>query len=195
MYNLRLSDITISAIQTRNVTSSVSAGSIATHSTCELDSHADTSVAGCNFILLESPIRHVDVHGYSPELQPLQLIPIGSAATAWVSPVDGQTYLLILHECIFLGDRLPHSLLCPNQLRANGLIVNDVPVQFDKKSTHSILDPQTDVRIPLFLKHAISYFDSYRPSLEEAQTLPAISLTSPSEWTITSADLPLQEPL
>jgi hypothetical protein len=74
---------------------------------CELDSHADTSVARSNFILLDGPTRYVDVHGYSPELKPLKNIPIATAVTAWVYLQTGQTYLLVLHEC-------------PNQLRETG---------------------------------------------------------------------------
>jgi hypothetical protein len=80
----------------------------------ELDSHADTSVAGSNFVAIYEPTRFVEVHGYSPELTPLRRIPLTTVGTTWVNPTDGQSYLLILHECIFFGTRLNHSLLCPN---------------------------------------------------------------------------------
>jgi hypothetical protein len=53
-------------------------------STCELDSHADTSVAGRNFPLISEPMRMVTVHGYSPDLPPLPKIPVASAATVWL---------------------------------------------------------------------------------------------------------------
>jgi hypothetical protein len=102
------------------------------HPTGELDSHADTSCAGSNFIQLEDPVMFATVFPYSSELPALQEIPITSAGTAWVDPATGQPYLLILNECLFFGDRLNHSLLCPNQLRSNGLIVQDTPTMFDK---------------------------------------------------------------
>jgi hypothetical protein len=158
------------------------------HSTWELDSHADTSCSVSNFIQLEDPVRFATVYPYSSELPALQKIPITSAGTAWVDPATGQPYLLILNECLFFGDRLNHSLLCPNQLRSNGLIVQDTPTMFDNNSTHSIYDPVSDMTIPMDLKCAFSYFDSYAPALEEAMDMPVIILTSPTNWEQTAAD-------
>jgi hypothetical protein len=161
---------------------------------CELDSHADTCVAGSNFILLEEPIRTVNVHAYSPELAPLRGIPVGTAATVWVDPLNGQSYLLVLNECLFFGDRLNHSLLCPNQLRCNGLIVEDIPKQFSSSSMHSIFDPISRVRIPLHLRGAISYFESHPPTSDDVANLVQIHLTSAAEWPFTAATLAEQEP-
>ena len=59
-----------------------------------------------------------------------------------------------MNEALFFGDRLSGSLLNPNQLHANGLIVNDVPRQFDARSTHSIHAVTKDgekIAIPLTL--------------------------------------------
>jgi hypothetical protein len=147
------------------------------HSTCELDSHADTSCAGSNFIQLEDPVCFAPFYPYSSEITALQKIPITSDGTAWVDPATGQPYLLILNECLFFGDRLNHSLLCPNQLPSNGLIVHDTPTIFDNNSTH---------------KCAVSYFDSYAPTLEEAMDMPVIVLTSSMNWEQTAADFPNQ---
>jgi hypothetical protein len=46
-----------------------------------------------------------------------------------------------MNQALYYGDRLKHTLLNPNQLRSNGLKVEDVPRQFDKRSTHSIIIP------------------------------------------------------
>ena len=149
---------------------------------CEMDSHADTSVAGEAFILISEPTRFVTVSGYSPELKALPKVPVGSAPTTYVDVRTGKSYLLILHECVYFGKRLTHSLLNPNQLRMHGLIVDDTPRQFSSESTHSILDPQTRVRIPLTLKGVISGFETHLPTPDELETLPWIELTSDAEW-------------
>jgi hypothetical protein len=73
------------------------------HSTCELDSHADTSCAGSNFIQLEDPVRSADLFPYKSELLTLQIIPVKSAGTAWIDPNTGKPYLLILNECLYIG--------------------------------------------------------------------------------------------
>ena len=164
---------------------------IAATNPSELDSHADTSVAGCNFRLMGEPTRHVAVHGYSPDLPPVPNVPIGTAGTVWVDSESGKRYLLVLNECLFFGDRLPNSLLTPNQLRMNGLVVDDTPRQFSSTSTHSILDNVSGVRIPLSLRRIISYFESSLPTLDEMDSLPVIELTSDIEWM--SEQLTLQD--
>jgi hypothetical protein len=160
---------------------SVSVSSVSAETACELDSHANTSVADSNFILLEEPTHTVDVFGFSPELPPIKKVPIATAGTAWVDPksgqsyflilneclftgagtawVDpksGQSYFLILNECLFTGDTMKHSLLNPNQLLCNGLTVHDNPTMFDPTSTHLIYDPASGIQIPLDLNGVTS---------------------------------------
>jgi hypothetical protein len=172
---------------------SVSVSSVSAETTCELDSHADTSVAGSIFILLEEPTRTVDVFGISPELPLIKNVPIATAGTAWVDPKSGQSYLLILNECLFMGETRKHSLLNPNQLCCNGLIVQDTPTMFDPTSTHSIYDPASGIRIPLDMNGVISYFPTYAPTLEEANLTKPIVLTSNANWAAVSAAFPSQQ--
>ena len=153
---------------------------------CELDSHADTCCAGANFVMLEEPYKHVNVYAYSGEYKPLTNIPVTVCATVWVSPVTGESYLLVVNEALYFGERLDSSLLCPNQLRDNGLTVDDVPKQYSADSTHSIYDPVTKVRIPLSLKGVISCFETHKPSPEEVLNLPQVTLTSALPWHPTS---------
>jgi hypothetical protein len=82
------------------------------------------------FCILSTSGEHATVHSFSKEKKPFDQIPIGTAATAWTNQ-DNQTYILVLNQALLFGDRLDHSLLCPNQLRKWGHKVEDVPVQFD----------------------------------------------------------------
>jgi hypothetical protein len=157
---------------------------------CKLDSHADTSVAGRNFVMIESTNRSVNVSGYSPELDVIKNIPIATAATVYVN-TRGANYLLILHECLFFGHRMQHSFLCPNQLRVNNVIVNDTPRQFDKDSTHSIIID--DVTIPLDMRGVVSYFETRAPRQDDNDNLPQLHLTAASDWTHLSATLSQHE--
>ena len=149
---------------------------------CELDSHADTVCAGKEFVMFEKPDRYVDVHPYSEEYQPIKDIPITTAATVWTSEI-GDSYLLLFHEALFFGDRLDKSLICTNQLRAHGLIVEDVPRQFDRRSTHSIRIPaHEDLMIPLELNGIMSCFATHAPSPDELENLPRVTMTSSAPW-------------
>ena len=65
---------------------------------------------------------------------------------------------------------------------AHGLLVEDVPHQFDPKSFHSIQEPKHGICIPLHLDGAISIFPSLKPTWEEYNSLPHIELTSGMAW-------------
>ena len=60
---------------------------------CEMDSHADTCVAGVNCVVLEYTRRMAEVEAYSPDY-PSKKIPIATVATAYDCPSSGVTYVL-----------------------------------------------------------------------------------------------------
>ena len=148
----------------------------------ELDSHADTCVAGRNTLLVSDDGRQVTVHPYSGEYKPIQDVSIATVATMWIHPKNGQPYILIINEALYFGDRVDVTLLNPNQLRANGVMVEDVPRQFDTKSSHSIYHPTAKLRIPLSLDGISSGFVSRKPTWEEYGQYPHVELTSPMRW-------------
>jgi len=146
---------------------------------CELDSHADTCALGQNFLPLAFTGRVCDVSPYNATAyQPERDVPIVSAATAFTCQRTGQTYILVINEALWFGDRLENSLINPNQLRFGGTIVNDNP--FDPQIPISI---QTDdVDIPLELAGTTIFFDSSTPTPTELDNCPHIHLTCDSEW-------------
>jgi len=131
--------------------------------------------------------RIVNVHPFSAEYAPTKGIPIATVATLWTDPKDGNRYILIINEALYFGDKLPTTLLNPNQMRANGVKVQDVPRQFDPRSDHSILVPRNKIRIPLELKGIVSGFQSVRPTIEMVDRYPHIELTSDVPWDPNSA--------
>jgi len=148
--------------------------------TCELDSHADTCVAGANCVVIEEMHQTVDVSGFSDTLDTLRNVPIVTAATAYDNPADGTTYILILGQAIYMGDKMQYSLICPNQLRARGLIVEDCPQHLsprNRPSSHSIYEPNEDIRLPLSLKGVTLYFTTRTPTTYEIETCKRITLS------------------
>ena len=55
---------------------------------CELDSHADTCVAGSNTLRVTDEGHEVTVHGYSDELAPM-IAQVTMVATLWIHPETG----------------------------------------------------------------------------------------------------------
>jgi hypothetical protein len=104
-------------------------------------------------------------------------VPIAMVATKWVDPKTGQSHIVIMHQTLYFGDGLDESLLNPNQLHANGLIVEDVPCQYKKQLSHSIFIPTSGMTIPLSMDGVVSRFETMKPTSEEYHTLPQIELT------------------
>ena len=67
------------------------------------------------------------VDTYSPERN----IQIVSATTAYTDQTSGQTYILVINECLRFGENLSNTQLNPNQLRYSGVTVFDNP--FDRE--------------------------------------------------------------
>ena len=77
---------------------------------------------------------------------------------------------------------MKHTLLCPKQLRAFGIVVEDTPRQFDMQSSHSITVPGENVIIPLELQGVILYFESHRPTDDELDNCCCLVLCSDVPW-------------
>jgi hypothetical protein len=76
--------------------------------------------------------------------------------------------MLVIHEALYFGERLKESLLCPNQIRAAGNLVQDTPKQFDPQSVHSITIPNI-VELPLEMHGVISHLRTRKPMAEEIE--------------------------
>jgi len=151
----------------------------------ELDSHADTTCVGKNFRVISFTDRVCEVSPYHPDYNAISNVPIVQAATAYDDPNSGETFILVFHECLFLGDALQNTLMNPNQVRANGIVVDDIPKHLSpnpQHATHSIYVPKEDLRIPLQLRGVISCFSSRSPSDQELQTCQWIEMTNSEEW-------------
>jgi hypothetical protein len=147
---------------------------------CELDSHADTFVAGSNTRLISTTRKVVNIHGFTKGVE-LKNVPIASIATVFVDS-NGNRILLVVHQALYLGAKHAVCLVNPNQLQNNSIAVHDRPSQFDSSSRHAIYLPESNMTIPLQLDGIISYFDSFKPTDEEMVYLPQVVLTSVDEW-------------
>ena len=156
----------------------------------ELDTHADTCVAGSNTVVLDLTGKTVNVTPFcETAYESMKEIPIATVATAYDCPFTGKVYVLVLNEVLYFGDKMTHTLLCPNQLRANGLILDDCPTQFNENSSHSIYIPSCDLRIPLELDGVISGVVTRQPTMAELDDLSLhVELTSDLEWDPYSPD-------
>jgi hypothetical protein len=151
----------------------------------ELDSHADTSVIGNNCRVISYTDKTCQVAPYHPHYDSMQDIPIVQAGTAYDDPNTGETMILIINQGLYFGDSLPVTLLNPNEMRMNGLEVDDVPKHLAKDptiATHSIYIPEQDICIPLSMHGVISCLPVRLPTIQEIESCRWITLTSDMEW-------------
>ena len=79
------------------------------HGRVELDSHADTIIAGKNCLALSYSGRVCDVSAYSEDYPPRVGVPVVSAATGYTT-ANGDNYILIFNEILSIPD-LDHLLV------------------------------------------------------------------------------------
>ena len=99
------------------------------HGKMELDSHADTVVAGANCCVVHETGRTCEVSPHWSDCNSITNVPIVQVATAWQSLDSGQVCILSFNEALWMGDSMTHSLVNPNQLHHFGVKVQDDPHQ------------------------------------------------------------------
>mmetsp|Transcript_16579 Transcript_16579/g.25067 ORF Transcript_16579/g.25067 Transcript_16579/m.25067 type:complete len:243 (-) Transcript_16579:3911-4639(-) len=153
----------------------------------EMDTHADTFVAGRNCLLMHYTERVCDVSPYSEEYKAKTNVPIVQVATGYTS-ADGKRYILIINEALWFPD-LPNSLANPNQFRHFGVHVQDNPFDEDPMVIRQEYD---DISFVACLKSEGTdiFIETWTPSLNDLNNLPHVVLTSPDNWNPSEVKLP-----
>ena len=138
----------------------------------ELDLHADTSCFGSDCTIVSEDLSQTAVvTPFLASFGKVESVPICTVAVAYDDLENYTTYILIFHQVLYFKD-LRHNLLCPNQLRLNGVTVNECPLMHTRKrdlneESHSIVVAEDNLLIPLQLDGVISYFITRKPTHDE----------------------------
>ena len=153
----------------------------------ELDTHADTFVAGRNCLLMHYTERVCDVMPYSDEYEARKGVPIVQVATGHTA-ANGQRTILIFNETLWMPE-MQHSLMNPNQLRHFGVNVQDNPYH----SSPMMINKNTnDEEFVACLQSAGTniFLDTWTPSERDLQDYPHVVLTSDKLWDPHSVNFP-----
>lgn len=145
----------------------------------ECDTNADTCCLGKNFVILRHTNRTADVYAYDTSYAPIEGVPIVSGATLYVDKMTGLSYILIINEALYYGNKLDHSLINPNQIRHFGIDFWDNA--FDKTRGLSI-EVNDKLKIPMTTMGTKILFETRSPSELELRNYPHIILSSEKPW-------------
>jgi hypothetical protein len=143
------------------------------------DSHADVSCLGKHARITETfQGRSCNVQPFHDSYSPMKNVNTINASFAHDTN-DGKTYIIEVNQALDFTDSMEHSLLCTNQARIHGVIVDDVPKLLDpsNRSTHSIQFPKQQVTLPLSLFGPVSYLPVRFPNDEEMNFCERLELT------------------
>ena len=87
----------------------------------ELDSHTDIGCAGLDCAVLSLTGTAIHVYPFSTKSNKVVSIPIAYIAYAVTCSI------LVLHEQLIFGEKLPYSLLNTNQLLSHCVVVANIP--------------------------------------------------------------------
>ena len=147
-----------------------------------MDSHADTTCVN-KHAYIESIIEGltVDAIPFDSSIGKMSNLPIANAIYAYDDPDSMETTLLRFNNAIYIKD-MKNALLCPNQARENGVVVNDVPLHLDhtNQSTFSIITENKEFALEQYGPTA--FIQLRRPTEEELEYLIPVDITSEDEW-------------
>ena len=141
--------------------------------------NTDTCCLGKNFLVVHSTYRTADVYAYDTSIQPIENVPIVTAATASDDPESGDTFILVFNEALYYREKLDHSLINPNQIWSYGIPFWDNP--FDPEHNLSI-EVHPDLTIPLRAFGTKVGFCTRVPTQLELRECEHIHMTSSSLW-------------
>ncbi len=167
---------------------------------CEMDSHADTCVAGPNFKILEYTGEQCDVSPYTNDYDPITNVSVVNAATAFTDESSGETVILRFNQVLWYGSRMRMSLINPNQLRYYGVSVSDDPTDSTRPFGITITNV---VHVPFKMDGTTVYFETRVPTQYELENCKTIQMTDDTVWepssvsianvSVMSSDLPIIE--
>ena len=147
----------------------------------ECDTNVDTSWLGKNFICSEPlSARLMSSMLIAPLSSRLRMCPLFPARrTAYDDPVSGDTFILVFNKSLYFGEKLDHTLINSNQIRAYGIPLWDNP--YDPSCALNI-EVSLDLHIPLQMFGTKVTFRTCVPTAYELHSCQHIQMNSARPW-------------
>ena len=111
----------ISAIKKKKEALPIAQGKI------EMDSHAETTVAGANYYVLSHTGKECNASPCHDDHDAIQKTLIVTVEAQCQFQNAGQVHILVFHEALLMGEDVPQILINPNQMKCFGTVVQNNP--------------------------------------------------------------------
>ena len=149
-----------------------------------IDSHADISCVGKHARVIEViEGEECTVHPFNDSMTPLKNVKTVNIAYTTDTP-DGRTYILRVNRSLDFTASIGNSILCSNQARSNGIIVDDVSKLLDIKGTssQSVVFSDQIINIGINVYGPVPYFPIRHPTEDEMIECQHLDITSYDFW-------------
>ena len=125
--------------------------------------------------------KSCSVRPFNDSYKPINNVQTVDAAFAIDTP-DGKGSILHVNHALDFTTTMEHSILCTNQARINGTVINDVPTIVDHTSTQNVSFPEGGESFNILYNGPVPYLQVRYPTDDDLNTLPHLNLTSPHGW-------------
>ena len=143
-----------------------------------MDSHADVSCAGRDAHISSRVLGRVcEVKGFHDSYNTISNVSYVNVLYKYEDK-HGQEYLLEMNRALDFTETMTNSILCTNQARHNGVMVNDIPRIIDQNSPQCITFPESNIHLPLQMRGPVPILPISKPNDLDIEMLPRLQLTS-----------------
>ena len=143
------------------------------------NTNADTCCLGKNYVILNNTSRTANVYAYDTSIKTLKGVTIVSRATAYDDLGTNTPNILVVDKDLYYGNKLDHSLINPNQVRAYGINFWDNTFDRQRGLTIALSD---EVKIQMQTMGTKILYKTRVPTELEMRTCHYITMTSPQAW-------------
>ena len=147
-----------------------------------MDSHADTCCVN-KHAYVETVVdgMTVDAIPFDSQLGRMSNLPIVHAIFAYDDTNTGTTTLIRINNAIYIKD-MENALLCPNQAREFGTIIDDIPPHLDHTGTGTFSISADECEFHLQAYGPTAYLAVRRPTEEELEHCDIVDITEEHDW-------------
>ena len=121
----------------------------------------------------------MDISPYTDAYELIKSVNIACYGMAWTCLASGKAYILVFIAGLWMGDKMDHTLVNPNQVRHFGIKVQDNP--YDGALLYLMME-DGDFALPLAVQGTNIMAETRTPTEEELHTCNHITLLSQHPW-------------